>query len=200
MNDIPDDIRIKLVSRKTVWKAFVHLEVLEFDQRMPNGKIMRINREVHDHVQAAAILLYDEKRESVVLVRQFRPAAFVNGDENFMLEVPAGLLDDDSPADAIRREAMEESGYQVNSVQHLFDVYASPGILTEKVSLFVAKIDIDVKAGEGGGLDEEGEDLEVLIYPLSEAFDMISSGKITDAKTVILLQWAMMNFKIPKVS
>ena len=105
--------RIRLVEKETVWKGFVHLQKLVFDQRMPDGKTIRIVREVHDHGLAAAILLYDPKRDSVVMVRQFRPAAFVNGDPNFMIEVPAGLLDGDDAADAIRREAMEESGYAV---------------------------------------------------------------------------------------
>ncbi|MBM7324281.1 NUDIX hydrolase, partial [Agrobacterium sp. S2] len=120
-------------------------------------------------------------------------AAFVNGDPNFMIEVPAGLLDGDDAADAIRREAMEESGYAVEKVEYLFDMYASPGTLTEKVSLFVARIDLDVQAGSGGGLEDEGEDIEVLTYGLDEAFGMIASGEITDSKTIILLQWAMLN-------
>ena len=184
--------RIRLVEKETVWKGFVHMQKLVFDQRMPDGKTIRIVREVHDHGIAAAILLYDPKRDSVVMVRQFRPAAFVNGDPSFMIEVPAGLLDDDNAADAIRREAMEESGYTVEKVDYLFDMYASPGTLTEKVSLFVARIDLDVQAGSGGGL-EEGEDLEVLTYGLDEAFAMIASGEITDSKTIILLQWAMLN-------
>jgi nudix-type nucleoside diphosphatase (YffH/AdpP family) len=183
--------RIRLVEKETVWKGFVHMQKLVFDQRMPDGKTIRIVREVHDHGSAAAILLYDPKRDSVVLVRQFRPAAFVNGDPSFMIEVPAGLLDD--AAHAIRREAMEESGYAVEKVDYLFDMYASPGTLTEKVSLFVARIDLDVQAGSGGGLEDEGEDLEVLTYGLDEAFAMIASGEITDSKTIILLQWAMLN-------
>lgn len=185
--------RIRLVEKETVWKGFVHLQKLVFDQRMPDGKTIRIVREVHDHGIAAAILLYDQKRDSVVMVRQFRPAAFVNGDPNFMIEVPAGLLDGDDAADAIRREAMEESGYAVEKVEYLFDMYASPGTLTEKVSLFVARIDLDMQAGSGGGLEDEGEDIEVLTYGLDEAFGMIASGEITDSKTIILLQWAMLN-------
>ena len=185
--------RIRLVEKETVWKGFVHMQKLIFDQRMPDGRTMRIVREVHDHGSAAAILLYDPKRDSVVMVRQFRPAAFVNGDPSFMIEVPAGLLDDDDASDAIRREAMEESGYAVEKVDYLFDMYASPGTLTEKVSLFVARIDLDVQAGNGGGLEDEGEDLEVLTYGLDEAFGMIASGEITDSKTIILLQWAILN-------
>jgi nudix-type nucleoside diphosphatase (YffH/AdpP family) len=188
-----DDGRITLVEKQTVWKRFVHMQTLVFDQKMPDGRIIRIDREVHDHGSAAAILLYDPARNMVVFVRQFRPAVFMNGEPAFLLEVPAGLLDDDNAEDAIRREAMEESGYAVESVKYLFDMYASPGTLTEKVSLFFGRIDLDIKAGEGGGLDSEGEDLEVIALSLDDAFAMISTGEITDAKTIILLQWAMLN-------
>lgn len=188
-----DDDRVKLISKETVWKRFVHLQTLVFDQRMPDGRVIRIDREVHDHGSAAAILLFDPAKNAVVLVRQFRPAAFVNGDPIFMLEVPAGLIDDDQPDEAIRREAMEETGYEVKDVQYLFETYASPGTLTEKVGLFYARVDLEEKAGIGGGLDTEGEDIEVLSIPLDEAFGMITTGEITDAKTIILLQWAMLN-------
>lgn len=188
-----DDDRVKLVSKETVWKRFVHLQTLVFDQRMPDGRVIRIDREVHDHGSAAAILLFDPSKNAVVLVRQFRPAAFVNGDPSFMLEVPAGLIDDDQPDEAIRREAMEETGYAVKDVHYLFETYASPGTLTEKVALFYARVDLEEKAGLGGGLATEGEDIEVMSIGLDQAFEMIATGDITDAKTIILLQWAMLN-------
>ncbi len=190
---LQDDDRVRLVSKETVWKRFIHLQTMIFDQRMPDGRIIRIDREVHDHGSAAAILLFDPQKGMVVLVRQFRPAAFVNGDPIFMLEVPAGLIDDDAPDQAIRREAMEETGYAVGEVKYLFETYASPGTLTEKVGLFYARVDLEEKAGLGGGLETEGEDIEVLSIPLDQAFEMISTGEITDAKTIILLQWAMLN-------
>lgn len=189
----PDDDRVKLISKETVWKRFVHLQTLAFDQRMPDGRVIRIDREVHDHGSAAAILLFDPAKNAVVLVRQFRPAAFVNGDPSFMLEVPAGLTDGDQPDDAIRREAMEETGYAVKDLQFLFETYASPGTLTEKVALFYARVDLEEKAGLGGGLATEGEDIEVILIGLDQAFEMIATGDITDAKTIILLQWAMLN-------
>ncbi|POO53145.1 NUDIX domain-containing protein [Agrobacterium rosae] len=193
MAHISDEDRVRLVSKETVWKRFVHLQTLVFEQKMPDGRVIRIDREVHDHGSAAAILLFDPNKNAVVLVRQFRPAAFVNGDPSFMLEVPAGLIDDDQPDEAIRREAMEETGYAVNEVRYLFQSYASPGTLTEKVGLFYARVDLGEKAGLGGGLATEGEDIDVLSIPLDQAFGMISTGEITDAKTIILLQWAMLN-------
>lgn len=188
-----DETRITLVEKETVWKRFIHLQTMVFDQRTRDGRMIRIRREVHDHGLAAAILLYDPLKNAVVLVRQFRPGAFANGDPSFLLEIPAGLTDGDEPADAIRRESMEETGYAVSAPRFLFDTYASPGTLTEKISLFYARVDLDDKVGTGGGLETEGEDIEILTMPLEEAYGRIASGEITDSKTIIMLQWAMLN-------
>lgn len=192
--DTSEADRVRIVSRTTLWKGFVHLERLTIEQRMRDGEVVTLDRLIHDHGNAAAVLLYDVKAQSVILVRQFRPGAFVNGDPAFMLEIPAGLLDDaEEAADAARREAEEETGYHVKSLRYLFDMYASPGTLTEKVSLFFATIDLADRLTDGGGLAEEHEDIEVLSIPLDRAFAMIHAGEIRDAKTVIALQWAMLN-------
>lgn len=188
-----DEARVKLIEKQTVWKRFIHLQTMVFEQQTRDGRTIRIHREVHDHGVAAAILLFDPKREEIVLVRQFRPGAFANGDASFMLEIPAGLTDGDQPDEAIRRESMEETGYAVSAPRYLFDTYASPGTLTEKISLFYARVDLAEKAGKGGGLETEGEDIEVLTVPLDKAYGMIASGEITDSKTIIMLQWAMLN-------
>ncbi len=192
--DTSETDRVRVLSRTTLSKSFVHLERLIIEQRMRNGEVVRLERDIHDHGSAAAIFLYDIKADSVILVRQFRLGAFVNGDHAYMLEIPAGLLDPkEEAADAARREAEEETGYSVSSVHYLFDMYASPGALTEKVSLFFATIDTADRLTDGGGLAEEHEDIEVLSMPLDEAYAMINSGGIKDAKTIIVLQWAMLN-------
>lgn len=194
-SDPKDAGRIKLLSRKLVWDKFIKLNVLEFEQLNRDGRVQHLNREVHHHGHGASILLHDKAKDSVVLVRQFRPGVFLNDEAPFLLETPAGLLDDDTPEVAICREAMEETGYEVSSARFLFDMYGSPGTLTEKVSLFYAEIDASMQAGEGGGLKSEGEDIEVVILPLKEAYEMITNGEIVDAKTIILLQWAMLNVR-----
>ncbi|MCB5203307.1 NUDIX domain-containing protein [Neorhizobium sp. T786] len=192
--DTSEAERVRLISRARLWKGFVHLQKLVFEQRMPDGSMVTLDREVHDHGTAAAILLHDPKEGSVVLVRQFRPGAFVNGDPAFMLEVPAGLIDEDElPADAVIREAMEETGFEIDEARYLFDMYASPGTLTEKVALFVASVSADRRPGTGGGLAGEGEDIEVVTMGLDDAYAMIRTGEINDAKTIVLLQWAMLN-------
>lgn len=192
--DTSETERVRLLSRRSLWKGFVHLEMLTFEQRMPDGSIMTVDREVHDHGSAAAILLHNRKDDTVVLVRQFRPGAFANGDPAFMLEIPAGLIDEgEIPADAVMREAMEETGFRVEEVRHLFDIYPSPGALTEKLSLFAATVDAAAKTGLGGGLEDEAEDIEIVTLGLDEAYRMIATGEITDAKTITALQWAMLH-------
>lgn len=192
-SDPKDAGRIKLISHQLVWDKFIKLHVLDFEQVNRDGRVQYLNREVHHHGHGASILMHDKATDSVVLVRQFRPAVFLNNEPPYILEAPAGLLDDDAPDVAICREAMEETGYAVSNARYLFDAYGSPGTLTEKVSLFYAQIDASVQAGEGGGVKSEGEDIEVVILPLKEAYGMIASGEIVDAKTIILLQWVMLN-------
>lgn len=185
---------IRIVEQKTVWKRFIHLQTVVVEQRRADGRVERLDREVHDHGHAATVLLVDPDRGSVVLVRQFRPGAFIGGHpDGFLLEAAAGLLDGDSPEEAVSREAMEETGYAVRDVRHLFDVYASPGTLTERIGCFVARVDAGRKDGRGGGVEGEGEDIEVVELPIDDACAMIAAGGIVDAKTIILLQWLMLN-------
>lgn len=192
--DTSETERVRLVGRQTLYKGFVSLEKLTFEQRMPDGSLVTIDREVHDHGSAAAILLYDREEETVLFVRQFRPGAFANGDEAFMLEIPAGLIDEgEEAAEAIVRETLEETGFQIDAAHYLFQMYASPGALTEKVAIFAAIITADKKVGSGGGLAGEGEDIELVTLGLDEAYGMIATGGISDAKTVAALQWAMIN-------
>lgn len=190
--DAPSPIRI--VDQKTVWKGFVHLQTLVLEQTRADGRVEWLDREVHDHGAAATVLLVDPVRQSVILVRQFRPGAFFGGHpDGFLLETPAGLLDGDSPQEAISREAMEETGYAIRDVRYLFDTYSSPGTLTERVSCFAAHIDATKRDGNGGGVEGEGEDIEVVEMPIDEAYAAIATGGIVDAKTIMLLQWLMLN-------
>ena len=192
--DTSEAERVRLIGRETIYKGFLTLEKLTFEQRMPDGSLVTIHREIHDHGSAAAILLHNPNDDTVVLVRQFRAGAFANGDAAFLLELPAGLIDEgEAPAEAVIREAMEETGYDITTAHHICDMHPTPGTLTEKLSLFAASVDAGRKTGQGGGLVGEGEDIEVVTLPLDEAYRMIGTGEITDAKTIIALQWAMIN-------
>lgn len=183
----------KIVEKIHAYNGWNDLYRLVIDYTGSNGKTVRINREVADHGAAASILLYDPAGDRVVLVRQFRTATFYLGREAFLLEAAAGLLDGDDPEEGVRREALEETGYRVGKVFPLFPMFGSPGMLAEEVHLFAGLIDTSVRETTGGGLADEHEDIEVVEMPLDEAFGLIGAGKIPDAKTIILLQWAVMN-------
>jgi nudix-type nucleoside diphosphatase (YffH/AdpP family) len=162
-----------------------------FDYLHADGRWTRENRETYDRGNGATILLYDAARATVLLIRQFRYPVYVNGHPDGMLvETAAGLLDDDSPDDAIRREAAEETGVEVGELQHVFDVYMSPGSVTERLHFYAAPYSPETRLTDGGGIAHEGEDIEVVEFPFETALAMISTGEIADAKTIMLLQWA----------
>jgi nudix-type nucleoside diphosphatase (YffH/AdpP family) len=183
----------RVVENALAYDGWNRLHRMILDYTGSRGQKVHIVREVVDHGSAAAILLYNRSTDSVVLVRQFRPAAFFNGSPSFMLEIPAGLLDDDRPEEAARREALEETGYAVRNIMPVFTIYPSPGSLTEQVHLFVGAIDEQDRVHVGGGLDEEDEDIEIVELQLDDAHSMIASGSIPDAKTIVMLQWAIAN-------
>ena len=153
-----------------------------------NGEWQRQERETYDRGDGAGILLYNKEKKTVILTRQFRFPVYAHGEGGWLIEVCAGRLDGDDPIACARKEAEEESGYRVSDVTLVFETYMSPGSVTEKLSLFVAKYDADSKVSEGGGLAHEGEDIEVLELPFDLAMTMLGRGEIADAKTILLLQ------------
>ncbi|TAJ49116.1 MAG: NUDIX domain-containing protein [Herbiconiux sp.] len=164
---------------------------IEFQHR--DGHWSTEDRETYDRGNGATILLYDAERRTVLLIRQFRYPAYVNGHpDGVLLETPAGLLDEDDAETAIRREAREETGYEIGEVQLVFDAYMSPGSVTEKLSFFAAPYSAANRADAGGGLAEEGEDIELVELGIEEALTRIGDD-IIDAKTVMLLQWAALS-------
>lgn len=154
-------------------------------------------REVYDRGNGAVILLYNSAKKTVVLTRQFRLPTYLNGNTSGMLiEACAGMLDEDNPIDCIIRETEEETGYRLSSVKKVFQSYMSPGAVTEILHFFIGEYQPEMKVSEGGGLAEEHENIEVLEYPFNEAYQMITSGEITDAKTIMLLQYAKINLPL----
>ena len=162
-----------------------------FDYRHADGHWSREQRETYDRGNGATILLYDTARRTVLLTRQFRFPVYVNGHPDGMLvETAAGLLDHDDPATAIRRETEEELGVQVGEMEHVMDVWMSPGSVTELLHFYAAPYAPASRTGAGGGLPDDGEDIDVLELPFDQALDQVSTGRIADAKTIMLLQWA----------
>ncbi|MDR3681172.1 MAG: GDP-mannose pyrophosphatase NudK [Flavipsychrobacter sp.] len=159
-----------------------------------NGTRVTQTREVYDRGNGAAILLYNTIQKTVLLARQFRLPTFLNDNENGMLvEVCAGLLDKDTPEECVKREAMEELGYKITNVKKVFEAYMSPGAVTELLHFFVAEYTSAMKVTEGGGLEAEEENIEVLELAFDAVFNMIATGEIRDAKTIMLLQYAKLN-------
>ncbi len=170
------------------------LNKVTFDIKDKNGRWQTQARECYDRGNGAAILLYNRTQGTVVLTRQFRMPTYVNGNKTgMMIEACAGLLDQDSPEDCIRRETQEETGYVIEAPKKVFELYMSPGSVTEILHLFIAEYSKDQKKSDGGGVDEENENIEVLEVPFPQALNMISTGEIRDAKTVILLQHLKMS-------
>ncbi|WP_229072879.1 NUDIX domain-containing protein [Actinoplanes sp. DH11] len=165
-----------------------------YDYRRRDGSWSREQRETYDRGDGATVLLYDPERRTVLLTRQFRYPVYVNGHpDGTFLETAAGLLDGDDPAAAIRREASEELGVAVGALQPVFAVWTSPGSVTERVHCFAAPYSPESRVSAGGGLADDGEDIEAVELPFDKALDMIRSGEIADAKTIMLLQWAALD-------
>ena len=183
---------IEVIKNELLSDNWFMLRNYTYDIAKKDGTKVRHKREVYDRGNGATILLYNRKKQTVLLVKQFRIPSYVNGNANGMLiETCAGLLDNDSPEDCIRKEAIEETGYQVGDVEKLFELYMSPGGVTEVIHFFAAEYDEQSRANDGGGVEDE--DIEVLEVPFERALAMIKSGEIKDGKAVILLQYAQLN-------
>ena len=173
--------------------ASIRLSPTTTDAVGNDGQWQRMHRETYDRGNGATLLPYDLQRRTVLLTRQFRYPAFVNGHDDLLIEAAAGLLDDAAPEERIRAEVEEELGYRLGEVRKIFECFMSPGSVTEKLHFFVAPYESSMRVGEGGGLAEEGEDIEVLELGIDEALAMVADGRIADAKTVMLLYHARLH-------
>jgi len=188
---IADRIRVKDV--RLLSDNHYTLKTTTFEWRRANGEWQTQHRESYDRGNGATLLPYHVKQRTVVLVRQFRYPAYVNGYDDLLIEAAAGLLDDASPEARIRAEAEEETGYRLREIKKVFEAFMSPGSVTEKLHFFVAEYEPAMRVGSGGGLADEGEDIEVLELSIDEALAMIGDGRIVDAKTIMLLQYAALH-------
>ena len=164
-----------------------------FDYQRRDGAWQTLSRETYDRGNGAVVLPYDPSRGTVLLTRQFRYPAYVNGHPGPLVEAIAGLLDDRSPEDAIRREAEEEAGYRIARPRRVFEAFMSPGSVTERLVFFVAEYSAADRLAAGGGVAAEGEDIEVLEPTLDAALAMVASGEVADGKTIMLLQYAKLH-------
>ncbi|CAI0839792.1 NUDIX domain-containing protein [Serratia liquefaciens] len=190
--------RVRIVETRVLSDDWYLLKKTTFDFLRRDGVWQRQSRETYDRGDGATILLFNRQRQKVVLTRQFRFPAFVNGHDGMLIEAAAGLLDNASPEERIRAEAEEETGYIVQNVQKVFEAYMSPGSVTEKLHFFVGEYQADERVSNGGGVEAEGEDLEVIELPLADALRAVRQGTIVDAKTIMLLQFVALNHTLEK--
>ena len=186
--------KIKITKNEILSDNWYTLRKITYEYQKKDGCLETHYREAYDRGNGATILLYNKPKQTVILTRQLRIPTYLNGNETgMMIEACAGLLDTDNAEDCIKRETEEESGYQINEVRKIFEVYMSPGSVTEIIHFFVGEYSNEMKVNEGGGLDEEQENIEVLEMPFDKAMQMITTGEIKDAKTIMLLQYAKIN-------
>ncbi|PVB60840.1 NUDIX domain-containing protein [Labrenzia sp. 011] len=179
---------LKILETRVLSDDWGTLTRYRFDFRRSDGTWQEQTREAYDRGNGVTCLLHNPETDCVLLTRQFRLPVWLSGRDPFLIETPAGLLEGARPEDRMRAELIEETGYEVSRLEHLFDVHMSPGSVTEYLSFFAGTYHLQDKVAEGGGERSEGEDIEVLHVPLPEALDRIRSGEIRDAKTIILLQ------------
>lgn len=178
---------VRIVDSKTLSDDWYTLKKYTFDVRRRNGEWQRQNREAYDRGNGATILLYNRVKRTVILTRQFRFPVYINGHDGYLIETAAGLLDNMAPEQRIKAEAEEETGYQIDRVEKVFDAFMSPGSVTEKLYFYIAEYRPGDRKGQGGGIEAEGEDIEVLEWPIDQALQAIDDGLIVDGKTIMLL-------------
>lgn len=181
--------KIRNLSRELLSDNWYKLEKVSYEIQLKDGSWESQSREAYDRGNGAAVLLYNLEKRSVVLIRQFRLPTYLNGnDDGYLLEVCAGLLDERNPEEAIRKEAEEETGYRLEQVEKVFELFMSPGSVTEIIHFYMATYSDEMRVSEGGGLQKEQEHIEVVELSFDQAFRMIENGEIKDAKTLILIQ------------
>ena len=191
--------KLKNIKTELLSKHYYTLNKLTFDYKMSNGTWVTQVRECYDRGDGAGILLYNKEKGTVILTKQFRMPTFLNDNKDGMLvEICAGMLDKDNPEACIIRETEEEVGYRLKEVKKIFEAYSSPGVMTEKMHFFIGEYTEAMKVNEGGGLESEHEDIEVLELPFTEAVTMLNNGEINDTRTIVLLQYAIIHKLLDK--
>ena len=186
---------VKIIEEKVLSDNWYVLKKIIFEYRNKQGEWQTQSREAYDRGNGATILLYNKENQTVVLTEQFRMPTYINGNDSGMLiEACAGLLDFDNPEDCIRRETEEETGYRIGEVTKVFEAYMSPGSVTEILYFFVAEYSKAMKVNDGGGAADEQENIDVLEIDFRKAIEMIRTGEIKDGKTIMLLQYAQINY------
>ena len=186
--------RLRNIKKELLSDNWYSLNKFSFEYQRIDGTWETQQREAYDRGNGAVILLYNKKRKTVVLTRQFRMPTYINGnDDGMMIEACAGILEKGNAEETIKMEVEEETGYKIDKVEKVFESYMSPGSVTEILYFFIGEYEAEMKVSEGGGVVDETENIEVLEMPFDEALNLFKNGEIKDAKTIMLLQWAQIN-------
>lgn len=186
--------QIKIIKEELLSDNWYKLKKYTYEILKRDGSRQKQTREVYDRGNGAVILLYNKEFKTVILTRQFRLPSFVNGNKSgILIEACAGLLDQDNPEEAIKRETEEETGYRIKDIRKIFEAYMSPGSVSEILYFFIAEYTQSMKVHEGGGIEHEQEDIEVIETGFDQAISMMDTGEIKDAKTIMLLQYMKIN-------
>lgn len=186
--------RVKIKKTEVLSDNWYLLNKVTFDYLRSDGTWQTQIRESYDRGNGAAVFMYNKETKNIVLIRQFRLPSYLNGNKDgLLIETCAGLLDADDPETCIKKEIFEETGYKIEKVTKIFETYMSPGAVTESIHYFIAEYTDAMKATQGGGLDTEQEDIEVLEMPFTDAVNLLNTGHIKDAKTMLLLQYAIIH-------
>ncbi|WP_417357404.1 GDP-mannose pyrophosphatase NudK [Flavobacterium sp.] len=189
-----EEKNIKVITSEILSDNWGELRKVKYDFKLQDGSWQQQEREVYNRGNGAVILLYNKEKGTVILTRQLRIPTWFNGNtDGMMIEACAGLLDENDPEECIKRETQEETGYKITEVKKIMEVYMSPGSVTEIIYFFTGAYSEDMKISEGGGVEGEHENIEVLEMPFTEAIEMVKNGEIKDAKTIMLLQYAQIN-------
>ncbi|MEO1486373.1 MAG: GDP-mannose pyrophosphatase NudK [Bacteroidota bacterium] len=185
--------KVRNIKKELLSDNWYSLEKVTFEYQRADGEWETQVREAYDRGNGAVILLYNKAKKSVVLTRQFRMPTYLNGNETgMMIEACAGILEKGNAEETIRMEVEEETGYSITEVEKVFESYMSPGSVTEILYFFLGEYEDDMKVSEGGGAEDETENIEVLELSFIDALEMVKTGEIKDAKTIMLLQYAQL--------
>jgi GDP-mannose pyrophosphatase NudK len=189
-----ENSRVKIKRTEVLSDNWYQLNKITFDYLRNDGTWQTQIRESYDRGNGAAVFMYNKQTKNIILIKQFRLPSYLNGNKNgLLIETCAGLLDDDNPETCIKKEILEETGYKINNVSKVFEAYMTPGAVTEQIHYFIAEYTDNMKTDKGGGLISEEEDIEVLEMPFTKAIDLLNKGAIKDAKTMLLIQYAMIH-------
>jgi len=189
-----ENSRVKIKRTEVLSDNWYQLNKITFDYLRNDGTWQTQIRESYDRGNGAAVFMYNKQTKNIILIKQFRLPSYLNGNKNgLLIETCAGLLDDDNPETCIKKEILEETGYKINNVSKVFEAYMTPGAVTEQIHYFIAEYTDNMKTDKGGGLISEEEDIEVLEMPFTKAIDLLNKGAIRAAKTMFLLQYALIH-------